>query len=359
MATKNTSASFSELARREERLAYLLLIPTLVILILIAFYPLGSVFYNSMTNRTFASGQPTEFVGLQNYRNLLSITIRQLPPVVDESGQVQVDPETGEVVLERAINVLPRDPIRYREVSQFNFLGNQYVIGATDRDFVRSIGDTIVFTFFSVGLEFILGLGIALVVNSNFPGRGLMRAVMLIPWAIPTAISSRMWEWMFASTRVGLFNVVLQQLGMGDGQIPFLEDAAYQVPAMIAIDVWKTTPFMALLFLAGLQLISGELYEAADVDGASTVRQFFSITLPLLRPTIAVALVFRTLDALRVFDLFQIVLAQSRYSMASFSYYQLINNRAMGYSSAASVIIFIMIFIFAVLYIRLLGVESD
>ncbi|HSO27043.1 MAG TPA: sugar ABC transporter permease [Anaerolineales bacterium] len=359
MANKNANASFSELAKREERLAYLLLVPTLVILILIAFYPLGSVFYNSLTNRTFASGQETEFIGLQNYRDLLSVSIRQLPPVLDENGQVQVDPDTGEVVYERAINVLPREPIRYRELSQFSFLGNKYVVGASDRDFVRSIWDTMVFTFFSVVLEFILGLGIALVVNSNFPGRGLMRAVMLVPWAIPTAISSRMWEWMFASTRVGLFNVLFQQMGIGDGQIPFLEDAAYQVTAMVAIDVWKTTPFMALLLLAGLQLISGDLYEAADVDGASTIRKFFSITLPLLRPTIAVALVFRTLDALRVFDLFQIVLAQARYSMASFSYYQLVNNRAMGYSSAASVIIFILIFIFAVLYIRMLGVESD
>jgi trehalose/maltose transport system permease protein len=108
-----------------------------------------------------------------------------------------------------------------------------------------------------------------------------------------------------------------------------------------------------------LQLIPGDLYEAADVDGASKVRQFLSITLPLLRPTLAVALIFRTLDALRVFDLFQIVMAQSRYSMASYSYYQLINSRAMGYSSAASVVIFIIIFIFALIYIRALGIESE
>ena len=164
---------------------------------------------------------------------------------------------------------------------------------------------------------------------------------------------------MFQPSRIGLFNVVSQQLGINDGQFPFLTTKAFQVPAMVMIDVWKTTPFMALLLLAGLQLIPGELYEAANVDGAGKIRQFFSITLPLLRPTLAVALIFRTLDALRVFDLFQIVLAQSRYSMASFAYYQLINNRAMGYSSAASVVIFIMIFIFGVIYIRLLGVESD
>ena len=131
------------------------------------------------------------------------------------------------------------------------------------------------------------------------------------------------------------------------------------MPAMVAIDVWKTTPFMALLILACLQLIPKDVYEAADVDGASPLRQFWSVTLPMLRPTLAVALVFRTLDALRVFDLFQIVLAQSRYSMASFSYYELINDRAMGYSSASGTIIFLLIFVFAVSYIRILGVQAE
>jgi trehalose/maltose transport system permease protein len=114
-----------------------------------------------------------------------------------------------------------------------------------------------------------------------------------------------------------------------------------------------------LLMLAGLQLIPADIYEAANVDGASAVRQFFQLTLPLLRGTIAVALVFRTLDALRVFDLFQIVLGQARFSMASYTYYQLIQNRAMGYSSASSVVIFVVLSIFAVTYMRTLGVSSD
>jgi trehalose/maltose transport system permease protein len=186
-----------------------------------------------------------------------------------------------------------------------------------------------------------------------------MRAIMLVPWAIPTAVSSRMWEWMLNPTRSGLINVVFQKLGLGNGQIPFLIDSSWQIPAMITIDVWKTTPFMALLLLAGLQMIPGELYEAARVDGASRIRQFFSITLPLLRPTLAVALVFRTLDAVRVFDVFQIVMQQKRYSMASFSFYTLIDSQRMGYSSASSVVIFLMITIFAIVYIRLLGVEDD
>lgn len=350
----------SSLVRGEERLAYLLLLPTLVILFAIAFYPLFSVFYYSLTNRVFASAQPTQFVGLENYRNLLSITVKELPPVIDEAtGKVKTDPKTGEVVYQSAVQTLPRQPVRYRELSQFHLFGKQYVIGATDRDFVRAIGDTLQFTVYTVLLETILGLGVALVVNSKFPGRGLMRVIMLIPWAIPTAVSSRMWQWMFQGTRVGLFNVVGQMVGLSNGQTAFLADSAWQVPAMIIIDVWKTTPFMALLLLAGLQLIPADLYEAADVDGANKLRQFWSITLPLLRPTLAVALVFRTLDAIRVFDLFQIVLAQKRYSMASFAYYELINGQRMGYSSASSVVIFVIITIFAIVYIRLLGVSDE
>jgi trehalose/maltose transport system permease protein len=349
----------SEVAKREERLAYLLLIPTFVVLFLIAFYPLGSVFYNSATDRVFASGQESQFVGLDNYANLLSFTIRQLPAKVDESGQEVIDPDTGEVDYEPAVQVLPREPRRYREMSQFSLFGNRYVIGATDRDFLKAIGDTLRFTVITVVLETILGLGIALVVNTKFPGRGLMRVIMLVPWAVPTAVSSRMWEWMLQSTRVGLINVFLQDIGIIDKPIAWLVQDTFQLPSMIIIDVWKTTPFMALLLLAGLQLISGDLYEAAEVDGASKLRQFWSVTLPLLRPTLAVALVFRTLDAIRVFDLFQIVLAQSRFSMASYAYYELINGQRMGYSSASSVVIFFVITIFAIVYIRMLGVSNE
>jgi trehalose/maltose transport system permease protein len=361
MAQKKTE--ISELARKEERFAYLLLLPTFIVIVVIAFYPLVSVFINSFTDRVFASSAPTSFVGLQNYKTLLSISIKQLEPVIDPAtGQPQVDPETGEVVYQSAIDVLPTEPTRYKEVAQFNIFGNQYVVGATDPDFIMSVRDTIVFTIFTVLFELILGLGIALVINS-FPAKGATRAilmaVMLIPWAIPTAVSSRMWQFMFGSTRTGFFNTVFYYLGISDGQTPFLTSPQFQMPAMIIIDVWKTTSFMALLIIAGLQLIPKDVYEAADVDGANRWRQFWSITLPLLRPTIAVALVFRTLDALRVFDVFQIVLAQSRYSMASFTYYELINNRAMGYSSASSVIIFLLILIFAMIYIRAVGVKAE
>lgn len=349
----------SELAKGEQRLAYWLLVPTLVVLVAIAFYPLGSVFYASFTNDTFASAVETEFVGFQNYSDLLSLTIAELPPELDDSGQPVLDPETGEPEFQSPVSVLPRQPRRYSEVFTFGLFGSQYVLGATDADFILSIIDTLVFTIATIVLEALLGLGIALVLNAPFRGRGAMRAAMLVPWAILTAVSSRIWEWMFIDTRAGFFNVVFQNLGLSDGQTPFLADESFQLPAAIIIDVWKTTPFMALLLLAGLALIPAELYEAAEVDGASKWSQFKSITLPLLKPTLAVALVFRTLDALRVFDLFQIVFAQKKYSMASFAYYELIDSQRLGYSSAASVVIFFMITIFAFIYIKGLGIANE
>jgi len=357
MFKKNAS---SKLLQREQRLAYLLLLPTFVVLIVVALYPLGLVFVTSFTDRTFASPREPNYVGLNNYTQLLGMTIRELPPLIDEETGLQiVDPKTGGPLYERPLRVLPREPRRYREVTQFSLFGKRYVLGATDPDFIKAVWDTLVFTVVSVLLETILGLGIALVVNSPFKGRGVIRAAMLVPWAVITVVSARMWQWMLAPTRVGVINVIFQMLGLGDGNIAFLTQPEWQLPSIIMVDVWKTTPFMALLLLAGLQLIPDELYEAARVDGAGPMRQFISITMPLLRPTMAVALVFRTLDALRVFDVFQVMLAQSRYSMASYNYYQLIGNRAMGKASAIGVIIFIFIFIFAVLYIRMLGVETD
>ncbi len=351
MSKKVKSTSMSKLARKEQRLAYTLLLPTFLILFIIAIYPLAQVFYTSFTDKTFASNEETNFVGFKNYSRLLSLTIKELP--------YEIDPDTNEKVYERAIRVLPRKPVRYRELTQFNFLGKRYVIGATDRNFIFAMKDTIIFTICSVFLETLLGLGVALIVNSKFRGRGAMRATMLVPWAVITVVSARIWEFMLSPSRVGFFNVIFQKLGIGDGQIAFLRLKELSMPTLIAVDVWKTTPYMALLILAGLQLISKDIYEAARVDGANPIRQFSAITLPLLKPALAVALIFRTLDALRVFDVFQVLLAQTRYSMASYNYYQLIGNRAMGLASAIGVIIFILIFTFSILYMKLLGVDTE
>jgi trehalose/maltose transport system permease protein len=353
-------SSSSNLAKEEQKLAVKLLLPAFLILIIIALYPLGQVFYTSFTNREFASSTETEFVGLDNYQALLSVTVKELPPVIDEdTGQQAIDEETGQPVFERPIRVLPRDPHLYRPSFEFSFFGNKYVVGARTPDFIRSVWNTLLFTFFSVFFETLLGLIVALVVNSEFKGRGAMRAVMLVPWAVITVVSARMWEWMFEPTRAGLFNMLGDRFGLIDGSYSFLSSSTLQLPAIIAVDVWKTTPFMALLILAGLQMIPSELYEAAEVDGASKLRQFFNITLPLLKPSLAVALIFRTLDALRVFDVFQVMLSQKRYSMASFNYFQLISARQMGMASAIGVIIFIIIFAFAILYMKSLGVDTE
>ncbi len=350
----------SDLAKREEKLALRLLLPALAIIVLIAFYPLFQVFYTSFTDRVFASGQETSFVGFDNYRRLLSVHITELAPLVDEaSGEILIDPDTGKKVFERPLDVLPREPRRFREVTQFGLFGNRYVLGATDPSFIEAVKNTMVFTFISVFLELLLGLAIALAVNTNFKFRGSMRAAMLIPWAVITVVSARMWEWMLAPSRVGLFNAFLDWIGVIDTPIAFLAAGGYQLTAMVAIDVWKTTPFMALLLLAGLQTLPSDIYEAAEIDGASKIRQFFTITLPLLKPAIAVALIFRTLDALRVFDIFQVVLGSSAYSMASYNYFQLIGNREMGLASAIGVIIFILIFGFAISYIKMLGVDRE
>ena len=349
----------SELARREEKTAYKLLLPALIILLMIAIYPLGQVFYTSFTDRQFASGQETEFIGFENYQRLLSVRIQQLSQQVDPETNQPVFDEAGEPVYERPITVLPREPFRYREYKQFSLLGNRYVLGATDVNFIDAVVNTLVFTVSSVFLELVLGLGVALVVNSSFKGRGATRTAMLIPWAVITVVSARMWEWMLAPNRTGFFNTFLAAIGVGDGRIAFLASSHLQLGAMVAVDVWKTTPFMALLLLAGLQTIPDELYEAASIDGAGPVKQFLRITFPLLKPAMAVALIFRTLDALRVFDVFQVLLGQSQYSMATYNYFQLIGNRNMGLASAIGVVIFIVIFGFALAYIRMLGVEMD
>ena len=179
MMFKNAS---SKLLQWEQRLAYLLLLPTFVVLIVVALYPLGLVFVTSFTDRTFASPREPNYVGLNNYTQLLGMTIRELPPLIDEETGLQVvDPKTGGPLYERPLRVLPREPRRYREVTQFSLFGKRYVLGATDPDFIKAVWDTLVFTVVSVLLETILGLGIALVVNSPFKGRGVIRQQCWFP----------------------------------------------------------------------------------------------------------------------------------------------------------------------------------
>ena len=158
------------------------------------------------------------------------------------------------------------------------------------------------FTVGSVAAETLLGLVIALVVNESFPGRGLMRAAMLVPWAIPAIVSARIWQWMYTPS-VGAFDGLTSALHLSDGTFDPLSSPTWSMPALILADVWKNTPFTALLLLAGLQVIPADLYEAARVDGASAIAAVQAITLPLLKGSLVVALLFRTLTAFQTFDL--------------------------------------------------------
>ena len=288
------------LTLRQVRLAWILVLPTLLVVVLVAGYPLAQVFYWSFFKADIAFVEPPEFVGLENYAYLFQ-----------------------------------------------------------DPDFPQALRNTLKFTVVSVSLETVLGLAIALIIHSNFRGRGLVRTAILIPWAIPTVVSAKMWQWMLNDV-YGVINVLGVKLGLLSQKVAFLARPELLLPSIIAVDVWKTTPFMALLLLAGLQMIPEELYEAASIDGASRWQQFWSITLPLLTPALVVALIFRTLDALRVFDVVFVMsgVNPATRTLAVYNRQTLVDFQDLGYGSAISVAILVIIFAFVLLYMRTVGKEA-
>jgi len=241
------------------------------------------------------------------------------------------------------------------------FVGiDNYVEAFRDPRFWSALGHTAFFAVTSVGLELIIGLWLALALNRAFHGRGLVRAAVLVPWAIPTVVSALLWRFMFEG-QTGIVNSVLVGIGvLKEPVVWFIHPTAAWVPVVLA-DVWKTTPFVALLLLAGLQNIDASLYEAARIDGASVWRQFRHVTLPLLKPAILVALIFRTLDAFRVFDLIYALTGggpgTSTEPIALYTFNALLQNLQFGYGSALSVIVFLITFSLAIVYIKLLGAE--
>jgi trehalose/maltose transport system permease protein len=294
-------AVHSNLVRSQIRLAWWLLLPSLLVVALVALAPLLQTIYQSFTNERLASARPVMFVGLKNYADL----------IVDDA-------------------------------------------------FRHSIWVTVLFTILTVTFEFLLGMGVALVVNANFKGRGPMRAAMLVPWAIPTVVSTQIWRWMYNDI-YGVFNdLLVQRLHLLNSNVAWIADPATSIPAIAAVDIWKTTPFMALLLLAGLQLIPSDIYEAANVDGASAVQAFFRLTLPLLRPAIVVALIFRTLDALRVFDAFYVMFGNraDTQTMSIYAQQNIVSFSDLGYGGAISVAIFLIIAIFVVMYVTIFKVEQ-
>jgi len=302
-AVKKRSAKGGiSLESRRARTAWLFLTPTLIVVALVAGYPLFRTIQLSLTQT-----------------NLLQFPLKST----------------------------------YVGLLNFKFL-------VQDAQWWRSVQNTVVFTVVSVGVETILGLGIAMLVNAKFPGRGAMRTAMLIPWAIPTVVSAQMWRWMYNDV-YGVINDMLMKLHLTDKAYAWLANPRLMLPAVISVDVWKTTPFMALLLLAGLQSIPNELYEAARVDGATPWQNFVRVTLPLLRPALLVALIFRTLDALRVFDAIYVMTGTTpnTMSMAVYARQQLVDFGLLGYGSAMSVGIFVIIGLFVVAYVVSLGVEVD
>jgi ABC-type sugar transport system permease subunit len=233
-----------------------------------------------------------------------------------------------------------------------------YATLARDSRFWSALGHTAVFTGVTVTLEIALGLALALAMNRAFGGRGIVRAAVLLPWAIPTVVAALLARFMFEAPW-GVIDTMLVSLGIVREPVVWLAGArAAWVPLVLA-DVWKTTPFVALLLLAGLQTIDPSLYEAAAIDGASSWQQLRRITLPLLRPALLVALVFRTLDAFRVFDLVYALTGggpgTATEPIALYTFNTLMQNLEFGYGAALSVVVFAVTFALALVYMRLLG----
>ncbi len=261
---QSSRPGISELKAQRSRAALWFLAPMVIVLILVAGWPLMRTVYFSMTNASLTDLYHAKFVGLYNYFHITTMP----------SGKT-------------LYGGLLSDPVWW-----------------------NALWNTVRFAVLSVILETIFGLVVALVLNEEFKGRGLVRAAILVPWAIPTIVSARMWSWMFHD-QFGIINDLMLKLHLISAPIAWTASADTAMKAVLIVDVWKTTPFMALLILAGLQTIPSDIYEAAKVDGVHPIKTFFKITLPLVRPALMVAVIFRTLDAMRIFDLIYVLTPNS------------------------------------------------
>lgn len=285
-----------EFGNPERRTAYYMVLPTLVTILVIAFFPIAYSILLSVTDSSLTD--IGSFVGIQNYVDVFA-----------------------------------------------------------NGDFLSGLTNTVIFTVVSVFFEFVIGLAIALAINKAFRGRGLVRAAVLVPWAFPTAISAAMWRLMLQD-QVGIIQYVASTLGVISE--PILNDRTLLLISCIVVDVWKTMPFMALLLLAGLQTIPGDVYEAARVDGANVMQRFFRITMPLLKPALLVALLFRTLDAWRMYDLFWVLSDRNLESLSTFVYKTVrISQLQFAEGNAAAVLIFLSAFAIAMFFIKGLGMQTS
>jgi multiple sugar transport system permease protein len=244
--------------------------------------------------------------------------------------------------------------VRVAGLSRWAGLKN-YSTALQSSEFWDAVRTTFIFTGASVVLETLLGLAMALAMHSAFKGQGLLRTVVLVPWAVLTVVTAITWQTIFEPT-LGFVNSLLGAVGLPDDTV-WLGESPQALMVMIFADTWKTAPFMALLLLAGLQVIPDDIYEAAKVDGATTWQRFTRITLPLLKPALLVALIFRTLDALRIFDL-PFVLTKGAHgttTLSLISYETFQTNRILGLGSALAVLTFVIVMIVSFVYIRFVG----
>ena len=290
----------------KSRTAWLFLAPMLMVLLLVAVWPLGRTIWFSFTDANINNLDATQFIGLDNY--------------------------FGEFGL---------------------FANPNNTEGFFASDWGISILNTLKFSIVSVTLETLFGLAVAMLLNQEFKGRTLVRTAVLVPWAIPTIVSAKMWGWMLHD-QFGVVNQWLFDLGWIAEKIAWTAQPEYAMWTVVAVDVWKTTPFMALLILAALQTLPKDCYEAAQVDGVNPLRVFWRVTLPLIKPALMVAVIFRLLDALRVFDLIYVLTSNnnSTISMSGFVRREMIDNGYMGYGSAASTALFLIIGLCTVLAIK-------
>ncbi|MCO5960359.1 carbohydrate ABC transporter permease [Sinorhizobium meliloti] len=298
----------SDLQAQRVRSAWLFLAPTFLVLALVAGWPLIRTIYFSFTNASLTDLSGAEFVGFANYLSWITL-------------------KSGRTI--------------YRGL-------------LADPAWWNAVWNTLKFTVLSVSIETALGLVVALVLNAQFPGRGLVRAAILIPWAIPTIVSAKMWAWML-NDQFGILNDMLIGLGLIGEKIAWTASPDTAMIAVLIVDVWKTTPFMALLILAGLQMVPGDIYEAAKIDGVHPVRVFWRVTLPLIRPALMVAVIFRMLDALRIFDLIYVLTpnnAQTK-TMSVMARENLFDFDKFAYGAAASTMLFLIIATITILYMWL------
>jgi len=286
------------LTQSRKRQAWLLVAPALLILAAIAGWPLLRTAWFSLTDAQLSSMSDWRFVGFDNY--------------IGPAGVL-------------------RDP-----------------------DWWQAVSNTLLFSVVSVALETVAGLGVALLLDTPSRIRTLLRAAVLVPWAIPTIVSAKVWSWML-NDQFGVVNAMLMSLHLIREPLAFVADAYLVFPTIVLVDIWKTTPFMALLLLAALQTVPRDCYEAARVDGVPRWRVFQSVTLPMIMPAILVAMIFRSLDALRVFDLIYVMTSNSRVtkSMSVYVREQLVDFQQVGFGSASAMLLFIMIVLFTVGYMAI------